>query len=112
MEIKTHEKEDVKVVDLIGNLDTATSPEAEASINELLEAGTTRLVINLEKTDYMSSSGLRVFLGTTKKLMASGGKVVLCNPNSLVNEILEHSGFNTIIEIKPTLDDALESVRT
>ena len=108
MEIKNYEKDEVSVVALIGNLDTSTSPEAEAKVNELLDGGARKMVIDLEKTDYLSSSGLRVFLGAAKRMMASGGKVVLCNPNSLVKEILEHSGFDSIIEIKPSLDEALE----
>lgn len=108
MEIKNYEKDEVSVVELIGNLDTSTSPEAEAKVNELLDAGARKMVINLGQIDYLSSSGLRVFLGAAKRMMASGGKVVLCNPNSLVKEILEHSGFDSIIEIKPSLDEALE----
>ena len=110
MEIKTHEMNDIRVVDLIGNLDTSTSPDAEAKINELLDAGASKLVINLEKIDYLSSSGLRVFLGAAKRMMASGGKVVLCNPNALVSEILQHSGFDTILEIKASLEEAVKNM--
>jgi anti-sigma B factor antagonist len=110
MEIKTHEMNDIRVVDLIGNLDTSTSPEAESSINQLLDDGTKKMVINLEKIDYLSSSGLRVFLGAAKRMMATGGKVALCNPNNLVMEILQHSGFDSIIDIKATLDEAVESM--
>ena len=110
MEVKIHEKEGVSIVDLIGNLDTSTSPDAESKINDLLDTGASKLVINLEKTDYMSSSGLRVFLGAAKRMMASGGKVVLCSPNELVSEILQHSGFDTILDIKPSLEEALNSM--
>lgn len=108
MEIETNEIDGVQVVDLIGKLDTITSPDAETKINELLNAGAQKMVINLERIDYLSSSGLRVFLGAAKKMMATGGKVALCNPNALVSEILQHSGFDTILEIKPTLKEALQ----
>ena len=110
MEIKNYEKDEVSVVELIGNLDTSTSPEAEAKVNELLDGGARKMVIDLEKTDYLSSSGLRVFLGAAKRMMANGGKVALCNPNALVMEILQHSGFDSILDIKTTLEEALESM--
>lgn len=110
MEIKTHEMNDIRVVDLIGNLDTSTSPDAEAKINELLDVGISKLVINLEKIDYLSSSGLRVFLGAAKRMMASGGSVALCSPNALVMEILQHSGFDSILDIKPTLEEAVKGM--
>lgn len=111
MEIKTNEVDGVQIVDLIGKLDTVTSPEAEAKINELLTAGAQKMVLNLEGIDYLSSSGLRVFLGAAKKMMATGGKVVLCNPNSLVKEILHHSGFDTIIGVESSLEEAINSTR-
>ena len=110
MEVKIYEKDGVSIVDLTGNLDTSTSPDAESKINALLDTGVSKLVINLEQTAYMSSSGLRVFLGAAKRMMASGGKVALCNPNALVSEILQHSGFDSIITIKPSLEEAVESM--
>jgi anti-anti-sigma factor len=110
MEIRTHEKNNVSVLELIGNLDTSTSPEAESKVNELLDSGVTKLVINLEKTDYLSSSGLRVFLGAAKKAMAIGGKVALCSPNTLVKEILQHSGFDSIIDIRYSLEEAVQNM--
>ncbi len=108
MEVKIREINDVQVVDLIGNLDTGTSPEAETEISKLLDEGVKKIIINLEKTDYLSSSGLRVFLGTAKKLMATGGAVKLCCPNDVVKEILEISGFTTILDVKESEGEALK----
>ena len=110
MEVNIRETDDCKVVDLIGNLDTGTSPETEAEINKLLDAGVKKIVINLEKTNYLSSSGLRVFLGTAKKLTASGGVVKLCCPNDVVKEILDISGFSTILDVKATEEEAINDI--
>jgi len=108
MEVKIREINDVQVVDLIGNLDTGTSPEAETEISKLLDEGVKKIIINLEKTDYLSSSGLRVFLGTAKKLTATGGAVKLCCPNDVVKEILEISGFTTILDVRASEEEALK----
>ena len=110
MEIKIKEVGDIRVAYIVGKLDTSTSPEAEAKIGELLNAGVNKIVINLEELSYLSSSGLRVFLGTAKKLMAIGGTVKLCCPNAVVKEILEISGFNTILDVRKTEEVAISEM--
>lgn len=77
-------------------------------VKNLMDEGEKKIIINLEKTDYLSSSGLRVFLGTAKKLTATGGAVKLCCPNDVVKEILEISGFTTILDVKVSEEEALK----
>jgi anti-sigma B factor antagonist len=110
LEIKTSEVNEVVVVNLIGNLDTNTSPTAESEINSWLEKGTQKMVINLEETRYISSAGLRIFLITAKKMTASEGAVKFCCPNEVVQEILDISGFSTILDVKKTEEEALEAI--
>ena len=110
LEIKIKELDDVVVVGLVGNLDTNTAPDAEAKINEWLAKDAKKIVINLVETRYVSSAGLRIFLATAKKMMASGGAVKLCCPNEVVQEILDISGFSTILDVKSTEEEALSSI--
>lgn len=110
LEIVTKEVNDVVVFDLIGNLDTNTAPDAETSINNYLESGTKKMVINLGQTKYVSSAGLRIFLATAKKMTASGGAVKLCSPNEVVQEILDISGFSSILDVKGSEEEALSEI--
>jgi anti-sigma B factor antagonist len=110
LEIKISEEKEVVVVKLTGNLDTNTAPDAEAEINSWLEKGTQKMVINLEETKYVSSAGLRIFLATAKKMTAKGGAVKLCSPNEVVQEILDISGFSSILDVKKTEEEALNAL--
>lgn len=110
LEVLNKEVNDVIVVDLVGNLDTNTAPEAESNINSHLEAGAKKMIINLGQTKYVSSAGLRVFLATAKKMTASGGAVKLCAANEVVQEILDISGFSSILDVKSTEEDALSDI--
>jgi len=110
LEIKVNEVDDVIVIRLAGNLDTNTSPEAETEINKWLEKNTKKMIISLEEIKYVSSAGLRVFLATAKKITASGGAVKFCSPNDVVKEILDISGFSTILDVKATENEAMESL--
>jgi anti-sigma B factor antagonist len=110
MEIKVRTPGDVIIVDLEGQLDTGTSLSAETEINKVLGTGCSKLVINLANTDYVSSSGLRIFLITAKKMAAQSGKLKLCGPNDVVREILEISGFTTILDVCATEEEALSQL--
>lgn len=110
LELNTIVKDGITVIEFIGNLDTNTAPEAESVINIQLAEGVGKIILNLGKTNYVSSAGLRVFLATAKKMTASGGAVKLCSPNPVVREILDISGFSTILDVKETEDEALSAL--
>ena len=110
LKITLKEINDVVIIGLNGTLDTNTSPEAEIEIFKSLEQGAKKMILNLESTRYVSSAGLRVFLGTAKKMMAGSGKVILCHPNDIVKDILNVSGFNTIIDVRSTEEEALHEI--
>ncbi len=108
LKITLKEINDIVIISLIGTLDTNTSPEAEVEITKSLEEGARKMAIDLENTRYVSSAGLRIFLATAKKMMSVGGKVILCHPNDIVKDILHVSGFNTIIDVRATVEEALK----
>ena len=110
LEVNTNEVNDVVIVNLLGNLDTNTAPDAEDEINKWLENGALKMIINLEQTNYVSSAGLRIFLATAKKITASGGVLKLCGANDVVQEILDISGFSTILDVKKTEEEALAAL--
>ena len=110
LEVNANEVNDVVIVKLLGNLDTNTAPDAEAEINKWLENGALKMIINLEQTNYVSSAGLRIFLATAKKITASGGVVKLCGANDVVQEILDISGFSTILDVRKTEEEALAAL--
>ena len=109
MKIETRESQGIQIVAFEGNLDTNTSPEAESKINELIEAGKQKLLVNFEQLNFISSAGLRVLLATVKKLNASGGDLRICSLNATVQEVFDISGFVTILSVKSTEEEALSS---
>ncbi len=107
MEIQTRDTNDIKVVDLIGKLDTNTAPDAEKHLNKLTKEGAKKILVNLEKLDYVSSAGLRVLLSTNKQLQSSSGLLRICNLNEVVKEIFDISGFSSIFNVFVTESEAL-----
>ncbi len=106
MQLTQTQIDDYKVIGFSGNLDTATSPEVEKTINECIENGDLKFIFNFENTKYMSSSGLRVLLATAKKLK-NKGELKITNLNSVIEEVFDISGFSSILNVYKTQDEAL-----
>jgi len=104
--VKTINK--VKVVEIEGKLNTRSAPDAEKQLARLIESGEKRILINIEKLGYVSSSGLRVLLATAKKLNSSGGELRICGVKDFVEEIFQISGFSTIFTIYENETEALK----
>jgi anti-anti-sigma factor len=69
MEISEDRKTDAVVLALSGKLDETTAKTFEEKLLSQIESGERRFVINLAQLDYISSSGLRVFLIAAKRLI-------------------------------------------
>jgi anti-anti-sigma factor len=107
MKIDTRDKGDVKVVRVEGKLDTNTTPEAERRLGEALEQGASKILVDFEDLDFVSSAGLRILLATAKKLGARGGALRVCSLNETVRDIFDISGFSTLLRVFDNEQDAL-----
>src|SRR5690242_21435450 len=72
MDITTRMQHGVTLVVFAGSLDSNTSPKAQQEIDGVLGAGAKKVAIDCTGLDYISSAGLRVMLGTAKKLNGAG----------------------------------------
>ena len=99
MKIITRDANEIKVVVLEGELDTLTAPEAKNQLNQLKGRGVNKVLLNLEKLDFITSAGLRVLLATAQGLKEVGGELRVCNLNETVHEVFDISGFNTLLMV-------------
>ena len=82
---------------LEGELDALTAPELTEVVESSL-AGITELIFDLEKMDYTSSAGLRVFLAS-QQIMDEQGTMTVKHVNEAVMNIFEETGFTDILDI-------------
>ena len=98
MEIKTISENTKLTIQLIGRLDTTSAPELENTVMEKTP-GVTDLIFDLEKLEYSSSAGLRVFL-KAQKLMNRQGTMTVIHVSEPIMEIFEVTGFTDILTIE------------
>ena len=98
------------VLTVARRVDATNGAEFERALRGV--AGDDRAVIaDLGKLSYISSAGLKAFLVTAKHLSNRGARFALCSLSGPVRQVFEVSGFDRIIAVKESLDDAVAFVR-
>jgi anti-anti-sigma factor len=108
LDITTRTQNDITIVAFAGSLDSATAPLAQQALDAILASGGRKIVIDFTALDYVSSAGLRVLLGTAKRLGGGAGGLRLFGLNETVGEVFQISGFATILAVFATEAKALE----
>ncbi len=107
MEITTRSADGVIIVDLGGKLDTATSGQASEEISGILEQAPPKVLLNLAGLDFVSSAGLRVLLRAAKTVKEQSGDLKVCGATGVVKEVMDISGFDALLDLRETEEDAL-----
>ncbi len=82
-----------------GRLDSNSASEAEKIILETTEKFD-KLILNMEKLEYISSAGLRVLKKTHMAMNKKEGTLLLKNVNSMVMEVFEMTGFAGLLHFE------------
>ncbi len=95
------------IVSIKGRMDAVSAPEFEKRLEEWIDNGESKFVIDFCDLDYISSAGLRSILATAKKLKTKDGWIFLAELKEVVKEVFEISGFSSIIPIYDSVEEAL-----
>lgn len=83
-----------------GRLDTAAAVQVSEEVKPLLEASGKEIILDCTNLEYISSSGLRIFLTIRKEAAAKGNKVVVNNINQDIRQVFMMTGFISLFEIR------------
>ena len=105
MKINIDNEDGIVIVRPNGKLDALTAPALQESLDQALDGGAQRLVIDMAGVKYVSSAGLRVFIRVGKKLLQSG-KLAVAGPHPSVRQVFDMAGFDMIMTICDDVDAA------
>ena len=81
-----------------GRVDSNTAVELDRALNGSLD-GITKLILDFERLEYISTAGLRALL-IAQKTMNQQGTIVIRNVSAAVKEIFEVTGFTDMLTIE------------
>lgn len=90
-----------------GRVDSDGAHEVEEHLKEAIDNDHYHIIVDLSKTNYLNSAGLRVFAGTLTQCQAHNGDLKLSGPNAKIMRILQIIGFDMFFNIYDTVEDAL-----
>jgi len=100
--------ETTHVISVIGEIDLFTAPEFKQRISAPIDAGVSRVVVDLLGVTFIDSSSLGVLIGAHKrlKLRDGGGLVIVCDDRAIVNTF-KITGLDGVFEIVSSRDDVV-----
>ena len=109
MQITIAQHDHVTVVAVAGSIDALTADTLVTALLDELQAGRTRLVAHFAAVEYTSSAGLRVLLSTLKEARQRGGDLRLAEIRPNVKQVLDISGFTSILKCYADVPAAVAS---
>ncbi|OPX26056.1 MAG: anti-anti-sigma factor [Candidatus Cloacimonas sp. 4484_143] len=105
MEIAKRKQDDKLIISLNGRLDANTAGSLEQELVPLIKAGETKIVLDMDMLEYISSAGLRVLLMCMKMLRKQEGTMTLARMKDFIKEVFDIAGFTPIFEIVDSVED-------
>lgn len=95
------------IVAVGGEIDVYTAPKLRDAITDLVGSGVYDILVDMEKVEFLDSTGLGVLVGGLKKVRAHDGSLELvCNQDRLL-KIFRITGLSKVFVIHDSADAAL-----
>src|SRR5215831_13575872 len=97
LEIQSTPSGNSLIVSVTGRLDTATAPEFDRKVAEVVTASDKkRVVLDFTELVYISSLGISSVLIIAKTINQRGGELVLCGLSGIVREVFQITGLTSV----------------
>jgi anti-sigma B factor antagonist len=95
------------VVEVGGEIDVYTAPKLRETLISLVDAGQYHLVVDLEKVEFLDSTGLGVLVGGLKRVRTHDGSLSLVCTRDRLLKIFRITGLTKVFDIHPDVESAL-----
>jgi anti-sigma B factor antagonist len=110
MQIEHRIERDVLVVSVLEKrLDARAAPRFRDKLNELVDAGQRRVVVDLSAVEFVDSSGLGALVALLKQLDGDGG-LVICGARETVMSMFKLTRLDKVFQILATADEAVAAL--
>jgi anti-sigma B factor antagonist len=97
----------VLIVEVEGQLIVGNRQELKATIQQALDNGERKLLVDFAKTGYIDSSGLGALVSISKKVREQGGELRLSGLNEDLRSLFELTKLDTLFAIADDTAQAL-----
>ena len=109
LEIAVRQREGVAILDLDGRITVGEASNLREAVEAQKTAGNVRLILNLEKTTFIDSTGLGAMVICHTTITKAGGALKLLNLNKRNVELLVLTKLHTVFDVYSEERDAINS---
>ncbi|HEX7355833.1 MAG TPA: anti-sigma factor antagonist [Mycobacteriales bacterium] len=107
LQLKDRQEGSATVIDVGGEIDVYTAPKLREKIIDVVAAGSYHLVVDMEKVEFLDSTGLGVLVGALKRVRAHDGSLALVCTQDRILKIFKITGLTKVFPIHNSVADAL-----
>lgn len=112
LKIESKEVDGVGVITLEGEVDVYTAPKLKSRLIDMVDEGRYNIVVDLQKVDFMDSSGLGVLVGGLKRVKSHQGSITLVCTQENILKIFRITGLVKVFPIYSSEAEALEGIKS
>jgi anti-sigma B factor antagonist len=107
LSLETRQENEHTVIEVGGEIDVYTAPKLRERIIELVDEGQYHLVVDLEKVEFLDSTGLGVLVGGLKRVRGHDGSLQLVCTQERLLKIFRITGLSKVFAIHGSQSEAL-----
>jgi len=111
LKIESKEMDGIGVIVLEGEVDVYTAPKLKSRLIDLVDEGKYNIVIDLQKVEFMDSSGLGVLVGGLKRVKSHQGSISLVVTQENILKIFRITGLVKVFPIYASEEEAINSLK-
>ena len=111
MAIETVKDGDALIAKAEGRVDGSNARAFQEDLDAACGEADQFVILDLEQLSYISSAGLRVLLIAAKGLEGRSIKFAICSLSEAIKDIFQVSGFDKIITVRESSEEAIKALR-
>jgi len=106
-----YSKDGIEVIDVAGEIDIYTAPRLRELLIDLVSTDSYRLIVNMERVEFLDSTGLGVLVGGLKRVRAHDGSLDLVCTQERLLKLFRITGLAKVFGIHETVDQAIAATK-
>jgi anti-sigma B factor antagonist len=100
---------DRTILSVAGEIDVYTAPQLRDRLVQLVADGSQHIVVDMERVEFLDSTGIGVLVGALKRARAEDGSLRLVVTSERILKIFRIVGLEKIFPIHPSIAEAVQA---
>ena len=106
----SHALPEPEIMEVMGYLDSHTASQVEEDVMLCIQSGAREMILDCTRLSYITGAGMRAILTIMRAMKAVEGRFAVCGMQPQVRAMLEACGYDRIVPVCNSLEEAVAVV--